>query len=150
MDLYKKEVPDTYSSVGGEGMSAWLDIDKWSWWFKYAALYIVAVYAFLIVYQILSPKETKIEKLKNMIDRDEKWAEVQSAYDAHPKKVEPEKTVESEKKVEPNNLAKMATRPLDLLADINEHRIQLLTYIWEWSRDTISDFIARRSVRIGK
>ena len=142
---------DPYSADGGgeEEKSSWLDnwlnLDKWSWWFKYAAAYVVVVYACLIVYQILSPKETNIEKLKNMIDRDEKWAEVQSSYNNTPSpKTEPEKVDAAAKP----HLAK-SVKPFGIFTYLNEIRIQLLTSIWEWLRDNISDFIARRSARIG-
>lgn len=142
---------DMYSADGGgdQEKSSWLDnwlnLDKWSWWFKYSAAYVVIVYVCLIVYQILSPKETNIEKLKNMIDRDDKWAEVQSAYNVKPgPKSEPEKVTTSAKP----HLAK-SVKPLGIFTYLNEKRIQLLNSIWEWLRDNISDFIARRRVRIG-
>ena len=145
-------IDPTYSADGGGNswMDPWLDMDKWSWWFKYAAIYVVVVYVCLIAYQIISPKANNIEKLKNMIDRDEKWAEVQSAYNIKPS-VGPPVEQKVEQKVGPPaespDLAKRAM-PFALLADMNERRIQLLTSIWEWSRDGVSDFMARRSVRL--
>ena len=158
MDLYQNGTgtgtenvngfPDTYSADGGGNswMDPWLDMDKWSWWFKYAAMYVVVVYVCLIAYQIISPKANNIEKLKNMIDRDEKWAEVQSAYNIK-SKVGPPVGPKVGPPVESPDLAKRAM-PFALLADMNERRIQLLTSIWEWSRDGVSDFMARRSVRL--
>lgn len=132
----------------------WINIVRWSWMFKYGALYVVCIYTFLIIYQIIMPKESTIEKLKNMIDRDEKWAEVQSAYDRR-------STHDSKPQMNPVDLAKTSWKTrlsesfefffdqlFNLFSYLNEVRIHLLGDIWNWLHEKVTDFIARRSARI--
>ena len=134
----------------------WVHIGRWSWLFKYGAIYVVFIYTCLILYQVLMPKESTIEKLKNMIDRDEKWAEVQSAYDRRSTH-----DPDSKPRMKPADLAKTSWKTrlsepfvfffdqlLALFSYLNEVRMQLLGDIWNWIRETVTDFIARRSARI--
>ena len=138
----------------------WINIARWSWMFKYGALYVVFIYTFLIIYQIIMPKESTIEKLKNMIDRDEKWAEVQSAYDrrsTHDRR----STSDLKPQTKPVDLAKTSwktrlSEPFVFFFDqlsaifnyLNDVRVHLLDDIWNWIYEKVSDFIARRSARI--
>lgn len=144
----------------------WINTDRWSWMFKYGALYVVCIYTFLIIYQIIMPKESTIEKLKNMIDRDEKWAEVQSAYDRRStddrRSVHDQRsTHDSKPQMNPVDLAKTSWKTrlsesfefffdqlFNLFSYLNEVRIHLLGDIWNWLHEKVTDFIARRSARI--
>jgi len=127
---------------------------------KYGAIYIVCVYTFLIVYQIVTPKEPTVERLKNMMEKDEKWAEVQSAYD---RKYRDDRKVADELKTRAKSadLAKTTwkqrlSEPFVFFLDqlfaifnyLNDVRTYLLNDIWEWIHEKVSDFIARRSARI--
>ena len=135
----------------------WINVERWVWMFKYGAIYVVAVYIFLIGYQIIAPKESTVERLKNMMEKDEKWAEVQSAYDRKPR----EDADELKTRMKPVDLAKTSWKKIlsepfvfffdqifAILSYLNDVRIHLLGDIWKWIHEKVTDFISRRSARI--
>lgn len=142
-------------------LSEWINVDRWSWWFKWGAIYTIVVYAGLIIAQLINRKETKIEKLRNMMERDEKWADIQRAYrdaDTNAEEGEEDESLSRElaakkEKVESedSDLAKMWKVVVNsvsrLFTALNQIRIFLLENIWGWSKETASDFVARRSTR---
>jgi hypothetical protein len=146
-------------------LGEWINVDRWSWWFKWGAIYTIVVYAGLIIAQIINKKETKIEKLRNMMERDEKWADIQRAYrnadtnanlnaeeGEEDESLSRELAAKKEKtESESSDLAKMwtgfANYVSGLFTALNQIRIFLLENIWGWSKDTASDFVARRSAK---
>jgi hypothetical protein len=96
-----------------------------------------------------------------MMERDEKWADIQRAYrdaDTNAEEGEEDESLSRElaakkEKVESedSDLAKMWKVVVNsvsrLFTALNQIRIFLLENIWGWSKETASDFVARRSTR---
>ncbi len=120
--------PNTPIITGGE--SSWIDWDRWSWWFKYAVIYTICVYAALILYQV-------VVKFSGSSSKKEKFTENERQRSVN----------EMDEKKDLGYFLNV-NRITGFFSYLNEIRISILANVWDVSKESVSDFVARRSARI--